>query len=56
MGGLKVALVGLTYPWTALTSAISGAAKWYKFGIKENEAKELLEVADVNMDGYISRA
>ena len=42
VGGLKVALVGLTYPWTALTSAISGAAKWYKFGIKENEAQELL--------------
>jgi len=43
VGDVKVALVGLTYPWTTLTSAIAGAAKWYKFGIKENEARELLE-------------
>lgn len=43
VGDLKVAVVGLTYPWTALTSASSGAAQWFKFGIKENEARELLE-------------
>lgn len=42
VGQLKVAIVGYTYPWTALTSAITGAAKWYKFGIKEDEARDLL--------------
>ena len=42
VGKLKIAIVGYTYPWTALTSAITGAAKWYKFGIKEDEARELL--------------
>ena len=43
VGKLKVAIVGYTYPWTALTSAVAGAGKWYKFGIKEDEAKELLD-------------
>lgn len=42
VGNLKVAVVGLTYPWTALTSSVDGAAKWWKFGIKENEAQELI--------------
>ncbi len=42
IGKLKVAIVGLTYPWVALTSSIVGAAKWWKFGIKENEARELI--------------
>ena len=42
VGQLKNAIVGYTYPWTALTSAITGAAKWYKFGIKEDEARDLL--------------
>ena len=42
VGKLKIAIVGYTYPWTALTSAITGAAKWYKYGIKEDEARELL--------------
>ena len=42
VGNLKVAIVGYTYPWTALTSAVAGAGKSYKFGIKEDEAKELL--------------
>jgi sulfur-oxidizing protein SoxB len=42
VGKLKVAIVGLTYPWNALTSSVSGAAKWWKFGIKENEARELM--------------
>ena len=42
VGKLKVAIVGYTYPWTALTSAIVGAGKWYKFGIKEDEARDLL--------------
>lgn len=45
VGKLKVALIGLTYPWTALTSAITGAAKWFKFGIKEEEARDL--IADI---------
>ena len=45
VGKLKVAVVGYTYPWTALTSAIVGAAKWYKFGIKEDEARAL--IADI---------
>jgi len=39
---LKIAIVGYTYPWTALTSAYTGAGKWYKFGIKEDEARDLL--------------
>lgn len=43
VGGLKIAIIGLTYPWTALTSAITGAAQWFKFGIKENEARDLIE-------------
>ena len=42
VGNLKIAIVGYTYPWTALTSAVAGAGKWYKFGIKEDEAKDLL--------------
>jgi sulfur-oxidizing protein SoxB len=45
VGNLKVAMIGLTYPWTALTSAITGAAKWFKFGIKEEEARDL--IADI---------
>ncbi len=44
VGGLRVAIVGMTYPWTALTSAINGAAKWWKFGIREGEAVELIEL------------
>ena len=43
VGNLKIAIIGLTYPWTALTSAITGAAQWYKFGIKEEEARELIK-------------
>ena len=42
-GEIKVAIVGLTYPWTALTSAVTGAAKWWKFGIKEREAQDLVD-------------
>ncbi len=42
IGGLRVAIVGMTYPWTALTSSIIGAAKWWKFGIQESEAQELI--------------
>ena len=45
VGKLKVAVVGYTYPWTALTSAIAGSAKWYKYGIKEDEARDL--IADI---------
>jgi sulfur-oxidizing protein SoxB len=43
VGDLKVAVIGLTYPWTALTSSIRGAAQWWKFGIKEEEARELIQ-------------
>jgi sulfur-oxidizing protein SoxB len=42
IGGVKVAIIGLTYPWTALTSAVRGAAQHWKFGIREEEARELL--------------
>lgn len=43
VGDVKVAVMGLTYPWTALTSSIAGAAQWWKFGIKEEEARDLIE-------------
>ena len=42
VGGLRVAVVGMTYPWTALTSAVTGAAQWWKFGIQKDEAQELI--------------
>jgi len=42
VGELDVAVIGLTYPWTALTSAVSGSAQWWKFGIREEEARELI--------------
>jgi len=42
VGNLRVAIIGMTYPWTALTSSIVGAAKWWKFGIQESEAQELI--------------
>ena len=42
VGELNVAVIGLTYPWTALTSAVSGAAQWWKFGIREESARELI--------------
>ncbi|RKZ37277.1 MAG: hypothetical protein DRQ37_02265, partial [Gammaproteobacteria bacterium] len=43
VGDVKIAFVGLTYPWTGLTSAVSGAAKWFNFGIKEDEARTLIQ-------------
>jgi len=43
VGNLRIAIIGMTYPWTALTSAISGSAKWWKFGIQESEATALIE-------------
>ena len=43
VGKLKVALVGMAYPWTALTSSAGGSANEFKFGIKENEAIDLLD-------------
>jgi len=43
VGNLRVAIIGMTYPWTALTSSIAGAAKWWKFGIQESEAQELID-------------
>ncbi len=42
VGKLKVAVIGFTYPWTALTSAVTGAAQWWKFGIKEEAARILI--------------
>jgi len=42
VGELDVAVIGLTYPWTALTSAVDGSAKWWKFGIREEAARELI--------------
>ncbi len=42
VGNLRVAIIGMTYPWTALTSSVIGAAKWWKFGIQENEATDLI--------------
>jgi len=42
VGTLNVAIIGLTYPWTALTSAVSGSAQWWKFGIREEAARELI--------------
>ncbi|MDJ0955395.1 MAG: bifunctional metallophosphatase/5'-nucleotidase [Arenicellales bacterium] len=38
-----VAVIGLTYPWTGLTSSVVGSAKWWNFGIKEAEARELID-------------
>lgn len=43
VGALDVAVIGLTYPWTALTSAVSGSAQWWKFGIREEAARDLIE-------------
>ena len=45
VGGLKVAVIGLAYPWTALTSSILGSAGDWKFGIREEEARDL--IADI---------
>lgn len=42
VGDLRVAIIGMTYPWTALTSSVAGAAKWWKFGIQESEARKLI--------------
>ena len=42
VGNIRVAIIGMTYPWTALTTSVLGAAKWWKFGIRENEAEELI--------------
>ena len=43
LGDVSVAIVGLTYPWTALTSAVRGSAQHWKFGIREEAARELIE-------------
>ena len=42
VGNIRVAIIGMTYPWTALTTSVLGAAKWWKFGIRENEAEDLI--------------
>ncbi len=41
--GLKVVLLGMTYPWTGATSAARGAAKWWRFGLKQEEAAEFIK-------------
>ena len=43
VGGIKLVLVGMTYPWTAVTSAVRGAAKWWRFGLKREEAAEFIK-------------
>ncbi len=44
VGDLKIAIIGMTYPWTGLTSAATtGAAQWWDFGIREAQAEELIE-------------
>ena len=43
VGGLRVAVIGLAYPWTALTSSVLGSAGDWKFGIREEEARELID-------------
>ena len=45
VGGLKVAIIGFAYPWTALTSSILGSAGDWKFGLREEEARAL--IADI---------
>lgn len=42
IGDLKIAIVGMTYPWTALTSSATGAAQWWDFGIRDAEAEDLI--------------
>ena len=48
VGGLKVAIIGLAYPWTALTSSILGSAGDWKFGLREEEARDL--IADIRTE------
>ncbi len=43
VGEIKIAIIGMTYPWTAITSTATGAAQWWDFGIREAEAEELVE-------------
>ena len=60
VGNLKIAVIGMTYPWTGLTSSVAGAAQWWDFGLKEAEAQELInqlkedELADLIV--FISHA
>ena len=60
VGNLKIAVIGMTYPWTALTSSIGGAAKWWNFGLKEEEARELIgqlrEGESVDLIVFVSHA
>jgi sulfur-oxidizing protein SoxB len=42
VGDLRIAIVGMTYPWTALTSSVFGAAQHWEYGIREAEAKALI--------------
>lgn len=61
VGDLKVAVIGMTYPWTGLASvATTGAAKWWNFGIREAEAEELIELIkssdDPDLIVFISHA
>lgn len=47
-GGLKVAVIGIAYPWTALTSSVLGSAGEWKFGLREEEARAL--IADIRAE------
>lgn len=42
VGQLKVVVVGMTYPWTALSDWAASAERW-TFGIKEEAARDLIE-------------
>ena len=48
VGGLRVAVIGLAYPWTALTSSILGSAGDWRFGLREEEARDL--IADIRAE------
>ena len=48
VGDLEVAVIGLAYPWTALTSSILGSAGDWKFGLREEEARRL--IADIRAE------
>ena len=48
VGGLEVAVIGIAYPWTALTSSVLGSARDWKFGLREEAAREL--IADIRAE------
>ena len=60
VGNIKIAVIGMTYPWTGLTTAIRGSAQWWDFGIKEGEARDLIarirDEEDPDLVVFISHA